>query len=179
MRRFILVLIAGILTACGSAPATGGGGSTPQPTQSPVALTCTSAGTASTTWPKAWEASDQPAITKVEASGDVLKLTFVSGTPEFAVTQQPNAKFEQDASGKPVILQGSAGVRIVLRGFRGDLSNYDGPDKLSSAGPLLLEASNVGDFEGVVSFGAGVSAPACANVTATDSSLTFHFVAAH
>src|SRR6185312_7445118 len=102
MRRFILVLIAGILTACGSAPATGGGGSTPQPTQSPVALTCTSAGTASTTWPKAWEASDQPAITKVEASGDVLKLTFVSGTPEFAVTQQPNAKFEQDASGKPV-----------------------------------------------------------------------------
>jgi hypothetical protein len=178
MRRFILVLFAGILSACGSVPATGGGG-TAQPTQSPAALTCTSAGTASASWPKAWEASDKPAITAAETSGDTLKLTFVSGTPEFSIQQQPDAKFVQDASGQPVVLKGAAGVRIVLRGFRGDLSNYNGPDKLSSAGPLLLEASNIGDFEGVVSFGAGVSAPACANVTATDSSLTFRFVAAH
>jgi len=179
MRRFILVLVAGILSACGSVPATGGGGETPQPTQSPVALTCTSAGTASTNWPKASEAGDKAAITKVEASGDVLTVTFVTGTPEFNVVQQPNAKFEEDASGRPVVLTGSAGVRIVLRGFRGDLSNYEGPARLSSTGPLLLQAGSIGDFEGVVSFGAGVSAPACANVTATDSTLTFHFIAAH
>jgi hypothetical protein len=178
MRRFILVLVAGILSACGSVPATGGGG-TAQPTQSPVALSCTSAGTASTSWPKAWEASDKPAITAAEASGDTLKLTFVSGTPEFNIEQQPNAKFVEDASGNPVVLQGSAGVRIVLRGFRGDLSNYNGPDRLNSSGPLLLQAGNVGDFEGVVTFGAGVSAPACANVTATGSTLTFQFIAAH
>jgi len=178
MRRFILILVAGVLSGCGSVPATGGGG-TAQPTQSPVALTCTSAGTASMEWPKAWDASDKPAITAAEATGDTLKLTFVSGTPEFKVEQQPTAKFVDDASGRAVALTGSAGVRIVLRGFRGDLSNYDGPAKLSSTGPLLLQAGSIGDFEGVVSFGAGVSAPACANVTATGSTLTFRFVAAH
>jgi len=35
----------------------------------------------------------------------------------------------------------------------------------------------IGDFEGVVSFGAGVSRPACANVTASSSTLTFRFIA--
>jgi len=33
------------------------------------------------------------------------------------------------------------------------------------------------DFEGTVGWGAGLSAPACASVTASGSTLTFRFVA--
>lgn len=64
----------------------------------------------------------------------------------------------------------------MFRGFRGDMSNYSGAARLKSTGPLLLEAAATGDFEGVVNFGAGVSAPACANVSAGPSTLTFHFI---
>ena len=64
----------------------------------------------------------------------------------------------------------------MFRGFRGDMSNYSGAARLRSKGPMFLEAGATGDFEGVVSFGAGVSAPACANVTAGPSTLTFHFI---
>ena len=63
-----------------------------------------------------------------------------------------------------------------MTGFRGDVSNYTGPKTLDSAGPILLQAASIGDFEGYVSWGAGLSKPGCANVTAGGSTLTFHFV---
>ncbi len=88
-----------------------------------------------------------------------------------------SAHFIVDPSGRPVDLAGASGVKIVLRGFRGDVSNYTGPARLTSSGPILLEAAPIGDFEGVVGFGAGVSRPACANVTASSSTLSFHFIA--
>lgn len=182
MRRFILSLSVALVCACGAAPTTGGGGEpsaspAQSPAQSPVALTCTTAGVASADWPKPENAPASAAIVSATVSGDVLTLKFASGTPQFEVKPQATATFEQDASGQPVHLPGTAGVRIVLRGFRGDVSNYAGPNDLKTSGPLLLQASNIGDFEGVVSFAAGVSAPACANVATDQSSLTFKFVA--
>jgi hypothetical protein len=110
-------------------------------------------------------------------SGDTLTLTFSNGTPAFELTTQPSARFLEDPSGRPITLGGSAGERIVLRGFRGDTSNLTGvPKSLTSNGALLRQLSPVGDFEGVVSFGAGLSSPGCASVTRTQSSLVFHFV---
>jgi hypothetical protein len=111
------------------------------------------------------------------ADGDTLKLTFVAGTPQFEVAPVNSAHFTVDPSGRPVDLAGASGVKIVLRGFRGDVSNYNGAARFTSSGPILLETGAIGDFEGVVSFGAGVSRPACANVTASSSMLTFHFIA--
>jgi hypothetical protein len=110
------------------------------------------------------------------ADGDLLKLTFVSGTPQFDITPLSTAHFTVDPSGRPVTLAGTSGVQIVLRGFRGDMSNYGGTKRITSTGPILLETGAIGDFEGVVSFGAGVSGPSCANVTAGTSTLTFHFI---
>src|SRR6266851_2074823 len=81
------------------------------------------------------------------------------------------------AAASATALAGASGVKIVLRGFRGDVSNYTGPARLTSSGPILLEAAPIGDFEGVVGFGAGVSRPSCANVTASSSTLSFHFIA--
>jgi hypothetical protein len=121
--------------------------------------------------------SGTPALVSASVSGDTLTLTFSNGTPAFELTTQPSARFLEDPSGRPITLGGSAGERIVLRGFRGDTSNLTGvPKLLTSNGALLRQLSPVGDFEGVVSFGAGLSSPGCASVTRTQSSLVFHFV---
>jgi hypothetical protein len=111
------------------------------------------------------------------AAGDTLTLTFDQGTPVFEVKTQAGTHFTQDPSGKPVDLAGSAGATIVLRGFRGDMSNYTGPVSIISSGPRLLQVNQIGDFEGVVTWAVGLSGAGCANVTAAGSNLTFHFIA--
>ncbi len=176
MRRTTLILAVTLICACGAANSANG---QPAPaTASPVALTCTASGAASPLWPAVPSASaTAPAIASAAADGDTLKLTFASGTPQFEVVPVGSAHFIVDPSGRPVDLAGASGVKIVLRGFRGDVSNYTGPARLTSSGPILLEAAPIGDFEGVVGFGAGVSRPACANVTASSSTLSFHFIA--
>ncbi len=176
MRRTIPTLALMLICACGAA--NGANGTPAQATASPVALNCTASGAASALWPAAPSASaTTPAIVSAVADGDTLKLTFASGTPQFEVAPVGSAHFTVDPSGRPVDLAGTSGVRIVLRGFRGDVSNYNGAARFTSSGPILLETGAIGDFEGVVSFGAGVSRPACANVTASLSTLTFHFIA--
>jgi hypothetical protein len=111
------------------------------------------------------------------AAQDTFKLTFDSGTPAFELTPQTSARFSADTGlGQPIDLAGSSGVRIVLRGFRGDMDNYMGPASLPSQGPLLLQVKSLGGYEGQVSWGAGLSRPGCATVTASGSTLTFHFI---
>jgi hypothetical protein len=109
-------------------------------------------------------------------SGDTFTLAFVNGTPPFQVVTQSNADFVEDASGKKVTLSGTAGARITLTGFRGDMSNYSGPKTLTSTGPILLQVAEIGDFEGHVSWGVGLGVPGCATVTSGASTLTFHFI---
>jgi len=109
-------------------------------------------------------------------SGDTLQLTFVGGTPPFQVITQQNALFAEDPTGKQVVLAGTNGARILLTGFRGDQANYKGPKKLTSSGPRLLEVAELGDFEGNVSWGVGLSEPACATITSSGSTLTFQFI---
>jgi hypothetical protein len=75
-----------------------------------------------------------------------------------------------------VDLAGSAGVRIVLTGFRGDMQNYRGPVSVTSSGPVALQADMAGDSEGTVVWAVGTSGSACAGVTPSGSALTFHFV---
>ena len=149
----------------------------PQPSPSPPSNTCTASGYASLNWALPQPASNPaPTLKSASVSGDTLKLTFFSGTPQFQVTLQSNARFSQGASGQPVNLAGSAGARIVLTGFRGDHPNYTGPKTLTSTGPVLLQAAAIGDFEGYVTWGVGLSQPACANVTTSGSTLTLHFI---
>jgi hypothetical protein len=148
----------------------------PSPSASPSQLACTTTGPASSTWPAPDKLPSTPVITSVTVSGDALTITFAQGTPSFEVSTQPNAHFVTDPSGQPVDLTGSAGVRIVLRGFRGDLQNYTGSKTLTSQGPLLLQVSELGDNEGVITWGEGVASPACTAVTSSGSTLTFQFI---
>ena len=173
-----MLFVAAALVACGS-PSNGSGVPSPSPSAGspvPSQVACATSGPASSTWPSPDAAPATPAITAVTVSGDTLTITFARGTPAYDVATQSSAHFTADPSGQPVDLAGTDGVRITLRGFRGDLQNYAGSRSITSAGPILLQVYELGDSEGTVTFGAGASAPACTAVAASGSTLTFHFV---
>jgi hypothetical protein len=145
----------------------------------PVSVSCTSSGPASASFgpPESLPQSGPPPIVSAAAAGDTFTVTFGSGTPRFEVAQQPTANFTLGPSGRPLTLPGSAGATITLRGFRGDRSNLSAvPQSISSNGSFLRQVRATEDFEGVVTFAAGLSAPGCANVSANGSTLAFHFV---
>jgi hypothetical protein len=77
-----------------------------------------------------------------------------------------------------VDVAGTVAAEITLTGFRGDVVNYTDPKSIMSQGPVLLEAREVSEFEGYVKWAVGLSGRACANVTASGSTLTFNFTPA-
>lgn len=84
---------------------------------------------------------------------------------QFDVRPQDSATFVRDPSGLPVTLQGTAGLLVVLHGAQA----HDGvqpPTHLTPEFPILREALQLGDFEGVVSWGLGLSHAACFRVRA-------------
>lgn len=174
MTRLTVILVLATLSACGGTTTTAS-----NPSPSPLSGGCTSSGNASVDWTVPQVASNStPTIVSATANGDTLQLTFVKGTPQFQVVPQSSAHFVTDPKGAPVDLAGSAGARIALTGFRGDMSNYSGPTTLTSSGPLLLQVAAIGDFEGYVSWGVGLSEPGCAKVISSGSTLTLHFIKA-
>jgi hypothetical protein len=92
---------------------------------------------------------------------DRITFEFVGAVPAYSVVRQGNARFVRDASGQPVILNGTAGLKLTFRGV--DLSAAVSEDQNPSL-PVVLEVRNVGNFERVVSFGVGLASPACIRV---------------
>ena len=80
--------------------------------------------------------------------------------PAYAITRQASTKFVKDPSGMEVTLQGSSGLRIVLHGASGAQS-YTGSRDLTPNLPVLKELEQIGDFEAVLSWGAGLSRASC------------------
>lgn len=170
LHRLAPFMALALLAACG--------GTTPTATQ-PSPATCTDSDTASQDWPLPQPPpSSTPPIVSVTVSGDTLLFTFKRGTPQFQVITQSGADFSEDPSGKPVTLAGTDGAQIVMTGFRGDQSDYKGEKKLKSTGPRLLEVVALGDFEGNVTWGVGLSGPSCTVVTSSGSTLSFLFIQA-
>jgi hypothetical protein len=150
----------------------------PSPSASPATLTCTYSGDASANWPSPSTAPADPAISNLNVSGDSLTITFIAGTPAFSLEQTTSSTFTTDPQGAQVTLAGTSGILIHLTGFRGDISNYTGAPDMTSPGPALLEVRKLGDFEGHLTFGAGLAKAGCAHVTTVPngSSLTFEFI---
>src|SRR5207253_1976615 len=92
---------------------------------------------------------------------DRVVVDFSSGIPSYDLTRQPTSNFVLDPSGQPVTLDGSAGVKLILR-------NTDGSQSLtrdSKPGfPALRELSQLGSFERVLSYGLGLASPTCERV---------------
>ena len=79
--------------------------------------------------------------------------------PAYTVSRQASAKFVKDPSGLPVTMRGSAGLRIVFHGASGATS-YSSRDQIVNL-PVVQEVEQLGDFEAVLSWGAGLSQPSC------------------
>lgn len=80
--------------------------------------------------------------------------------PAYTVSRQASAKFIKDPSGMPVTMRGSAGLRIVFHGASGATS-YSGPQDFIPSLPVVQEVEQLGDFEAVLSWGAGLSQASC------------------
>jgi hypothetical protein len=76
------------------------------------------------------------------------------------VSRQASAKFVKDPSGLPVTMRGSSGLRIVFQGASGATS-YSGSRDLTPNLPVVQEVEQLGDFEAVLSWGAGLSQASC------------------
>ena len=88
----------------------------------------------------------------------VIGFPTANTMPQYQLTQQATAHFVRDASGQPVTLEGSAGIRLVLRNT--DIVNGV-PSDLKPSLPAIREVAQIGDFERVVSYGVGLATPAC------------------
>ena len=80
--------------------------------------------------------------------------------PAYTVSRQASAKFVKDPSGLPVTMRGSAGLRIVFHGASGATSYNESRD-LTPNLPVVQEVEQLGDFEAVLSWGAGLSRASC------------------
>jgi hypothetical protein len=91
----------------------------------------------------------------------VIGLPTANAMPQYQLTQQATAHFVRDASGQPVVLSGSAGIRLVIR--NADIVN-GAPSDVKPNLPAIREVAQIGDFERVVSYGVGLATPACFRV---------------
>jgi hypothetical protein len=100
------------------------------------------------------------------ASGyDRFVIQFDGTVPQYTVTPQGSSSFVEDGSGRTFQLQGSAGLRIVVRNSSSNdvqgVQTYSGPNDFKPGSPVLKEARNMGDFERVYTWGLGLGAPNC------------------
>lgn len=80
--------------------------------------------------------------------------------PAYTVSRQASAKFIKDPSGMPVTMRGSSGLRIVFHGASG-ANSYSGSRDITPNLPVIQEVEQLGDFEAVLSWGAGLSQASC------------------
>jgi hypothetical protein len=92
----------------------------------------------------------------------VLQLDGI--VPTYTVKRQPRPVFPLGASGQNVTLSGTAGVLVTVHSATGT-TTFSGPtDLIHPEFQVLKEARQTQDFEGYVSWGLGLSAPACMRV---------------
>jgi hypothetical protein len=93
---------------------------------------------------------------------DRIVFEFSGGViPSYNLIRQDSPTFYRDASGQPVTLDGSAGIKLVFR-------DTDAASGLATdtkpALPVVREIAQVGNFERVLSYGVGLSSAQCIRV---------------
>ena len=91
----------------------------------------------------------------------VIGFATSNAMPRYELNRQATSQFVRDASGQPVTLNGSAGIRVVLR--NADIAPGV-PSDLKPNLPEIREVAEIGNFERVVSHGVGLATPACFRV---------------
>jgi hypothetical protein len=96
-----------------------------------------------------------------QAGYDRFVLEFDATVPSYTVKRQAKAVFKASASGQTIPLSGTAGALVAVHSST-ESGTYTGPtDFLHPEFVVLNEAKLTGDFEGYVSWGLGLSKPAC------------------
>jgi hypothetical protein len=99
--------------------------------------------------------------TGAHAGYDRLTIEFQNGQPQTIQLQpQADTTFTRDGIGDKVILAGNDGLLVTI--FSGDAHTaYTGSTDIKTGYAGLLEVRQVGDNEGYVHYGLGLSTPAC------------------
>ncbi|MDQ6691699.1 MAG: hypothetical protein M3Z13_02920 [Candidatus Dormibacteraeota bacterium] len=131
----------------------------PSPASSPLsAFTCTDLSGGTPTAPPA-QLTDLAAAH--HPGYDRIVFQFAGGQlPAYTLTRQASTHFNKDASGQPVTLQGSSGLKLVFHGAAA-YPTYAKSSDLKPGLPVVQEVEQIGDFEGVLSWGIGLSQPSC------------------
>ena len=85
-----------------------------------------------------------------------------AGLPRYTLVPQSSAAVVQDPSGRPLTMQGVAGLRVV---FQGAGAHTPGSQDIKAGLTFVRELAQLGDFERVLTWGVGLSGPACVRVT--------------
>jgi len=80
--------------------------------------------------------------------------------PAYTLSRQASAHFVKDPSGQAVTMRGSDGLRVVFQQATG-VGTYSKSRDLIVNLPVVQEVEQLGDFEAVLSWGAGLSRPSC------------------
>ena len=103
-------------------------------------------------------------VTDVRAAAqsgvDRFVIQFSGPVPQYEVKPQASTTFTQDPSGFRVTLDGSAGLQVTVHGAQ-SYGSYSGSTDLRPRLSVLREARQVGDFEGVLTWGLGLSHASC------------------
>ena len=103
-----------------------------------------------------------------EPGYDRFVLQFDPIVPTYTVKRQDKPVFTSGASGQTMTLSGTAGVLVTVHSATG-ATTFTGPtDLIHPEYQLIKEARQTQDFEGYVSWGIGLSKPACMRVFVLD-----------
>jgi hypothetical protein len=80
--------------------------------------------------------------------------------PAYSLTRQASSSFVKDPSGQSVTMRGSYGLRVVFHGATG-MGTYTKSKDIMASLPVVQEVEQLGDFEAVLSWGAGLSRESC------------------
>lgn len=92
---------------------------------------------------------------------DRFVLQFDPIVPTYAIKRQDKPVFPLGASGDTVTLSGTAGVLVTVHSATGATTFQGSTDLVHPEFQLIKEARQTQDFEGYVSWGIGLSRPAC------------------
>jgi hypothetical protein len=95
------------------------------------------------------------------AGYDRITIEFNNTDPgQVDVTPQSTANFTQSPRGQSVSLIGNSGLLVTMKGAD-EHTAYSGSTDIQSGYPVLVEARQVQDFEGIVQWGLGLAKPSC------------------
>ena len=107
--------------------------------------------------------------TGTHAGYDRVTIEFKNGTTgTIKVIPQANPNFIRDPKGDTVTLLGSLGLSVVITGADNH-TTFSGSTDIKTSYPGILEVRELGDFEGKVQWGLGLTSSPCYRAAMLDS----------